>query len=900
MRSHAMTLTRLAFTWAFTWLLALCSLPALAANYTFPGSMPAGCSGSNGTYTCGALSLGYNDTITIAGVTPATITVNGNFTTNNARINQSGTASNLTLTVNGTLRAEYQANLNANVSATVVNASDTEVRFGGNVATTTGSITLGFNNTVSGNITSTTGAIDIGGTSQVAGQVSCSCAVSLDYDARISGNVSAASVTGDGRVYLMGSVTTTGAVDVGYDTTLGGAVTAGGTIRLRGDIQASQCLRSTNSSTITLAYADRANGGVCCGALGACTTSCVNNGSGAAMPALCSGSPPVTLPARFNAFDTTTASGIAGNIKTKVSGTTFSVAVVAVNTAGTAVATTFTGNVRVEVLDASTAGTVNSTTNCSPTWTVASGTSAVTLNFAASDAGRKSVSFTVAEAFRNARIRVSYPDTGTATVVGCSTDNFAIRPSGFANLNATDATAGTTGTARALSNTGATGGVVHKAGQPFTVRATVTNGAGATLTTYTGTPTVLRTTCGSTYPCSSNLGALTLAPALLTAPNTGLLSDTNARYLEAGDFNLQLIDSSFAAVDATDGSTDDDREIRSSTVTVGRFVPDRFGWTVTATPALQAACGAFTYYGQTFGYGTAPQATLTPLAENGSTAGSPIANYPGSRYSPAGSTTVQVSAAYTPATLVIGGSATPSISAIGSTGTASVVGPGATHTLTVARTTNAPQAEAAYGGTPIGLTWTAQDTSETAVSGNLAISGSYDFGTLAFVGGASNFRYGQLKLGSAYGSELIPLAVPMETQYWNGTSFVTNAADSCTVLSTSAVALASYRGALAACDTSPTAASVTFASGRASMRLKAPGNAKRGSVDGTLQLGTTLAPTGALRCAASPGTATAAVPSGLTWLQSRAAGGTTFDQNPSARFSFGQYKSPVIQLREMY
>jgi hypothetical protein len=45
---------------------------------------------------------------------------------------------------------------------------------------------------------------------------------------------------------------------------------------------------------------------------------------------------------------------------------------------------------------------------------------------------------------------------------------------------------------------------------------------------------------------------------------------------------------------------------------------------------------------------------------------------------------------------------------------------------------------------------------------------------------------------------------------------------------------------------------------------------------------------------------TAALPASLPWLQGRAPGGSTYDQNPSARFSFGQYRSPLIQLREMY
>jgi MSHA biogenesis protein MshQ len=600
----------------------------------------------------------------------------------------------------------------------------------------------------------------------------------------------------------------------------------------------------------------------------------------------------VTAPGGFNAFDTGTAAGsITGFIRTKIAGTAFNLAVVALNTTRTAVHTTFTGDVRVELLDASNnTGALNATTGCRASWTSVLSTS--TLNFASGDSGRDTLAHTQANSWRDVRVRISYPASGTATVIGCSTDNFAIRPASFENFSVTDSNASTAGTTRSLSNTGATGGVVHKAGRPFTVRATAVNSSGVATTLYNGTPTHQTSSCGGTYPCGSNVGALTLA--LVNTAGTGALSDTNASYPEAGAFNLQLVDSSFAGEDASDGSTAAEREIRSSTITVGRFVPDDFGWAVTATPQLQAACGSFTYYGQPFGYAIAPQATLLPR----NAAGTTLANYPSTRYS--GINPVTINVGYAPASLVVAGATIPTVTAVGSTGTATVVGPGPTHTLALARTTNAPQAESATAAASIALTWTATDNSETAVTGNETISGAHTFTPIAFAGSASNFRYGQLKLGSAYGSELLPLAVPIETQYWNGTGFVTNAADSCTVLPTSSVSLANFRGSLAACETAPTATSLSFTSGRAVMRLQASGNGNSGSVDGTLQLGASLAPSGAVRCAATGGTTSAAVPANLPWLQSRPPGGSTYDQNPSARFSFGQHKSPLIQLREMY
>lgn len=882
-------------------LLALCSVPAFAVNYVFPGNIPAGCTGGGANYTCpGGGGLGYNDTVTITGNTPITITINGNISTNNARINANGSAANLTLRVNGTLTVEYQAVINGNVQATVVNGTGGEAVFGGNITTTTGAINIGYNNTVAGNITSTTGAINIGGISRVSGQVSCNCALSLDYDARVSGTVSAASVVSDGRVFLQGSsVTTTGNVDIGYGSTLSGAVTAGGTIRLRGNIQAAQCLRSTSASAITLEWADRANGGVCCGALGSCSTSCVANGSGAAMPSLCSGSPPVTTPARFNAFDTTTGSGITGYIKTKVSGTAFSVAVVAINAAGTGVATSFTGNVRVEVLDADdNSGAMNATTNCRASWGVASGTSATTLTFAASDAGRKNVGLTVAEAFREARIRVSYPATGTPTVVGCSTDAFAIRPSSFVNVRATDDTSSSAGTTRTLANTGTTGGNVHKAGQPFTVRAMPVNSSGTTTSAYTGTVTSRAVACVGTG-CTT--GALDLV-ANVTAADAGLVSTSTAAYTEAGVFTFTLVDSSFANIDAADGSTTAEREIVSNPLTVGRFVPDNFAVAITRTPVLQTfgsncAARSFTYFGQPFGYATLPRATVTARnASNGTTL-----NYQASRFSG-----LQPAASYSGSTANLGlatsgALTTVQVTSLGSA-RADVDVTGSTLLHTAARSATTPQARLQEANYAIALTFSLVDASETSagVAGNEATQGSSAFPDLAFDTTNHEFRYGQLRVSSAYGSELVALPVPLETQYWNGTAFVTNTADHCTVLPTPSVSLANFRASLAACETLPTTGSVTFTSGLATMRLQAPGNGNKGSVDATVQLGTGLAPAGAVRCAAI-GTATAAaVPAALPWLQSRAPAGTTYDQNPSARLTFGPRRSPLIQLREVY
>ncbi|MBC7993206.1 MAG: hypothetical protein H7Z15_08200 [Rhizobacter sp.] len=596
-------------------------------------------------------------------------------------------------------------------------------------------------------------------------------------------------------------------------------------------------------------------------------------------------------PGGFNAFDTGTASGsITGFIRTKIAGTAFNLAVVALNSARTAVLTTFTGDVRVELLDTrDNSGTLNATTGCRATWTSVLSTS--TLNFVIGDAGRDTIALTQANSWRDVRVRISYPATGTATVVGCSTDNFALRPASLANLNATDATLLAAGTTRPLDNSAATGGNVHKAGLPFTVRATAVNGAAtpATTSNYTGTPTVFVSAC-SGAACSAALGALTLTPTAAA----GVIDTATASYTEAGAFNLQLVDSSFAGVDATDGSTPAEMSFTSATVTVGRFVPDHFDLVLLTTPVLRtfnsSTCSprSFTYLGQPFGYAAAPQATV--LARNA--AGATTVNYPNAKLS-----ALVRSQTYTPligATPGLDSSTAtlPSITA-NSNGTATLAAQ-ASDLLSMVRPTTTPMAPF---NASISLAWSVTDTSETGSgNGNITTTTPLNMANIAFDQG-SEFRFGVLKLSSAYGSELINLAVPVELQYWNGSTFATNAGDSCTSLPLSSLALGTYRGNLAACETAPGSAGVVFTNGRGLLRMLPPGSGNAGSADATINLGAVA--TGQ-QCSAVGAAATPAVTAAMPWLQGRRTTAATYNQDPVARISFGQYRSPLIHLREVY
>src|SRR2546422_2415642 len=143
----------------------------------------------------------------------------------------------------------------------------------------------------------------------------------------------------------------------------------------------------------------------------------------------------------FNAFETSTAAGATlGVIKTKVAGTSVSLATISKNAPNNAVATTFVGTVKIEVLNASdNSGAPDAVTGCRSTWTLIQALSPDT-TFTAADNGRKNISFSVPNSYREVRLRMTSPPAGGPDVIiGCSSDNFAIRPNQFINVTFKDA-----------------------------------------------------------------------------------------------------------------------------------------------------------------------------------------------------------------------------------------------------------------------------------------------------------------------------------------------------------------------------------------------------------------------------------------------------------------------------
>jgi MSHA biogenesis protein MshQ len=610
----------------------------------------------------------------------------------------------------------------------------------------------------------------------------------------------------------------------------------------------------------------------------------------------------VPTPGSFNAFETSTAAGaITGVIKTKIAGSAFSLDVVAI--ASGAQQAGFTDAVIVELLGNNTLGVSLDAQNCptsstlvqtvAPNPTITGGRS--TVNFAA-----------VAESWRDVRVRVRWP-TSSPTVTWCSTDNFAIRPNTLASFAVTDTDWQTTGTpgARALNLlTFAATTPTHKAGRPFSVRATAVNAAAATTTNYVGAPMATLSACGSAA-CTATFGALTLTTTFVA----GQLTSDVASYDNVGSFSLQLVDSIFASVDAADTTGDctaAGRYVCSATINVGRFVPDHFT-VVLNTPVFTPACNSFTYIGQAFSYTTAPVITVTARD---------FAANPTTLYNTIGSwfritSTSLTGKAYT---AVTGG--TPDTSGLPGTDPVILSSGAGVGTLTFGSgtglffTRTTPTAPASPYDADISLAINVIDADGVTYASNPSRFGTATAGNgIAFSDGNAlttndkQMRFGRLVIRNVNGSQLVPLPVQVEAQYWSGAptnAFITNAQDSCTSIASANDAMGSYTSNLSGSPTCETAISGggTLSAGRKTLQLAAPGSGNNGSVDLAVNLGASASGNTCTTLGGAPVSATTA---NLPHLQGNWTGGA-YNVNPSARATFGVFKGAeeVIFVRENF
>jgi MSHA biogenesis protein MshQ len=93
------------------------------------------------------------------------------------------------------------------------------------------------------------------------------------------------------------------------------------------------------------------------------------------------------------------------------------------------------------------------------------------------------------------------------------------------------------------------------------------------------------------------------------------------------------------------------------------------------------------------------------------------------------------------------------------------------------------------------------------------------------VGGTTAVRFGRLRMENAVGSEKLDLPISIQLQYWAGTAFQVNAADSCTPIAAANIQLSDYFGGIdntnvTAANLSP--ANLVFASGVGNLTVTKP------------------------------------------------------------------------------
>ena len=391
-------------------------------------------------------------------------------------------------------------------------------------------------------------------------------------------------------------------------------------------------------------------------------------------------------------------------------------------------------------------------------------------------------------------------------------------------------------------------------------------------------------TCASAASIALAGGAGTAADWCYSEAGNAVFTASVSDYLGAGD--ADILGSSALDGDAGGGY-------------VGRFKPKYFA--VTGAPTLVnrtdiVACGAstFTYMNE--------ELTLGVTLEARTTQGVLTQNYTGAYAKLNLATLANLNIGARSGAINLTGRVDTSLVPTGSftNGVASL------SVRTGIRRASPDNPDGPFAGTQFGIA--PNDNDPNAAGGvqmdtlNLDVDGNAVNDHFA-VGPTTELRFGQLRLQNAYGTGASVLPVPLEAQYWNGSTFAVNTLDSCTTLTRAAIAL-TFGAPLAPCNTAVNAASVPFASGVGALVLSAPGAGAQGSVLLTPNLGTA----GGSYC--NPGSFVAAASAPLAYLLGRwndadnpdADGTTAYDDKPGGRAVYGRYAQPrnFIFYRENY
>lgn len=514
------------------------------------------------------------------------------------------------------------------------------------------------------------------------------------------------------------------------------------------------------------------------------------------------------------------------------------------------------------------------------------------VTFAASDNGRKKVTFTATDALAGGYPKMAYPklrcrvrDLGLLKT-GCSSDNFTVRP---LSLSVTSSDALQTASAATPSDSTTTR---FRAGRDLFSLSASSGEVG-----YNGTPKIRGKVLGDSYvPLYAHPGAPAVGVVTGAFPQaaSGVSTGTRAfQYSEVGHFKFKtsdVYDDTFASADITNGdcivgSFANEDLVNTpkkygcnfgntgETYYFGRFIPDRFEIT---TGTVVRACGTFAYYGQDTTNRPALEVPFTITATNGSLTPATTQNYVGSyaKFDP--SVWAHFNFTTNPALTTV--------ALAPSSATNPLTGAWVAGVAPMTAKFNVPRPNVPINEQIVTVRTQVQDSDGVTTA------------TTPFpIASTVPFRYGRLAITPVHGSELLPLTVPIEAQFWSGNGYRRSTEDSCTTFDIKTIAMptASYRGNLNACET-VLSGSTDMIQGRMNLRLSAPGVTGNTPNTGSVDLDLNFEGAGGDQTCVGPGTTQSTAIAGTAGMRN------WFGADPVGRATFGIYKAPIIYMRENF
>ncbi len=303
-----------------------------------------------------------------------------------------------------------------------------------------------------------------------------------------------------------------------------------------------------------------------------------------------------------------------------------------------------------------------------------------------------------------------------------------------------------------------------------------------------------------------NLSALLDQPSGVGVNDPGLSGGTSITTIAAGSGNSSTVNyDEVGIIEITAQVAVDNNYLGAGAVIgksgyVGRFVPYVFEATTPIPAEFGAACGTFSYIGQGFTYTTAPVINLTAKAKGIAPAfGSTTQNYTGTFFKLTDAKLLAVgNKTYAAASGSLDTSLLPSpdpvIADLGSGNATLTFSDGGGITFNrgnpqnpfdadIALSLNVLDEDDAFAGNGSGV-------NQNPVSFGAATAGN----GIAFTGGNKEQRWGRLILDNAFGSELLPLEIPVRAEYQSSGEFITNTADGCTAYTSANISFSNHSG----------------------------------------------------------------------------------------------------------